>query len=221
MNVQINLNEVSNFTLKGLVNDGVIKLETFDTDKIINILTVDKVFINVADMFGRMDLSPNTKKEIFEKSITKVITPMFGGAQMPFINVRKLEDFAKLFACIDLFAINVTDGTKKVVAKLYVDYLDECNTYATETSVHPKNVPNWLIQMMPNTYNGIQQRIAMYKAANWMQYNPNNPDSRVQVRAAYADFAGTKKGQAIHDNAYSLRKRAVKEHNLKLVSKKS
>lgn len=220
MNVQINLNNVSNFTLKGLVNDGVVKLESFDTDKIINILTVDKVFINVADMFSRMDLSPNTKKEIFEKSVTKVITPMFGGAKRPFISVHRLEDFAKLFACIDLFGINVTDETKKVVAKLYVEYLVQCNTYATEVSIHPKNLPDWLIKMMPNDYNGIQHRIAMYKAGNWMNYNPNNPDSRVQVRAAYADHAGTKKGQAIHDNAYSLRKRAVREHNLKLVSKK-
>lgn len=76
------------------------------------------------------------------------------------------------------------------------------------------DLPSFVFDLLStNTYNNIKARILFHKMTGWKYYRT---DSRAEVRAEYANFAGTTKEQAIHDNAYSLRLQAVSEHNITL-----
>lgn len=241
MKIELNLNEVSYHVIDALVKDNIIKLSSLSVVQQSIYLTQNNQWIR--EIIQRDDLSVNDKAAIVNNLLSSAGTVGIFGCEKEFNFVKSYagaeelqkykslvlgrifeattkEKFVEMFNKISEFEIDLNSTNKENIRTNFWKYVDRCNTYATETSIYPENTPAWVVQNNDNSYDGIQRRIALHKATGWKHYDPNNPDSRVQVRAAYADFAGTKKGQAIHDNAYSLRKRAVKEHNLKLVSKK-
>lgn len=126
------------------------------------------------------------------------------------------KTFYTLFSFIEECSFNLADYQKKDIKLKFWKYVEKCNTYATATHIYPENTPEWCVNLYLGDYDSIQRRIALHKATGWKHYDPKKPDNRVQVRAAYAAVFGTNKEQAIHDNAYSLRLKAVDEHNIKL-----
>lgn len=238
MKIELNLNEVSVGTIRALVNDKIINLGALTLEQ-----KIEYFDCYMGDVIDSEDLSKNDKIKIVNNVLTTnrtsvrendykfVVDNCTDEAIQKFKDVlvhyyshtayySTKDEYEKMFEQIEEMELVFNSIQKKQIKTNFWKYVERCNTYATATHIYPENTPEWCVNLYLGDYDNIHRRIALHKATGWKHYNPNNPDNRVQVRAAYADFAGTKKGQAIHDNAYSLRKRAVKEHNLKLVSKK-
>lgn len=111
-------------------------------------------------------------------------------------------------------AITHKQGINFVEILLSLHYELTSSGKVSRNTVYECDLPEFVFDLLStNTYNNIKARILFHKMTGWKYYST---DSRAEVRAEYANYAGTTKEQAIHDNAYSLRLRAVSEHNITL-----
>jgi hypothetical protein len=173
---------------------------------------VNEIFF---DKLVNFNFSKDINQEVFSsgKPLRLNAKSFFGKDY--FENIKLFCDFMnKATQIFNDVVITSEQGINFVKILLSLHYELTSSGKVSRHTAYDCDLPSFVFDLLStNTYNNIKARILFHKMTGWKYYST---DSRAEVRAEYANYAGTTKEQAIHDNAYSLRLRAVSEHNITL-----